>query len=130
MSIDAYARAHRMCAIDFLKLDVEGSEFDVLLGGADFFDSAPHLPIMQIEINRTTARAAGYTPEEMLEWLERKWGYSFHGVTFTGSLARISNIKKAGAASRDIMCIPPAGRARRHLRVDASRSFTAASANL
>jgi hypothetical protein len=58
--------AHRLARIDYVKLDVEGGEFDVLRGAAQFFARAPRRPIIQLEVNPATARAAGYTADSML----------------------------------------------------------------
>jgi FkbM family methyltransferase len=112
-SIDSYTRRRDIQAIDFLKVDVEGSEQDLLVGAADFFDRSPRLPIIQLEVNPATARGAGYIPEELLEWLERRWGYACYRVSLSGALVRFSSVHEAGSTLRDILCIAPAPRAQR-----------------
>ena len=45
---DAYMRAHQIDGIDFLKIDVEGAEWDVLKGFADAF-AARKIQMVQFE---------------------------------------------------------------------------------
>jgi FkbM family methyltransferase len=58
----------------FVKLDVEGSERDVLLG-AEKTLAASCPPIWMIEVNYETAAAFGYRPGELLEPFERRGDY-------------------------------------------------------
>jgi FkbM family methyltransferase len=104
-SLDQYADERRLSRIDFLKLDVEGAEFDVLRGAEKFFDRSQCRPTIQLEVNPATAKAAGYTTTAMLQWLQHRWGYRFYRVTLTGALAEFSTVNQAGADLQDIFCI-------------------------
>ncbi len=53
--------------IDFIKLDVEGSEWPALKG-AEHVLSKWH-PALMVELNQLTAAKAGYAVEDMVDWL-------------------------------------------------------------
>ena len=56
----------------FIKIDVEGSEMDVLDGGVESITSMH--PTIMIEINPWSARAAGVSPKILVDRL-RELGY-------------------------------------------------------
>ncbi len=61
-----------------IKIDVEGSEIDVLDGGATFIEA--NKPPIVIEINRWSAEAAGRNPKEIIDRLV-SLGYSSFATT-------------------------------------------------
>ena len=103
----------------YLKIDVEGSEWDVLFGGEKYLTGANVPPVIQIEFNPVTAERAGYSATEMLIWLKEKCGYEFYRNTVTGRLVKIRSLRELDAAVRDVFCFVPAVHAGRLIRARA-----------
>jgi FkbM family methyltransferase len=60
------------------KLDVEGAELAALRGAERLFSSDPP-PHLLLELNQKTAKAFGYHPLDLVDWvLERSPGYRLH----------------------------------------------------
>jgi FkbM family methyltransferase len=78
---------------DFIKLDVEGAELHVLRGAADTLKK--HHPKILLEFNAETFEAAGYTQNDMLDFL-KPFGYKFYTVETRGKLLPLdlSNMPK------------------------------------
>lgn len=55
--------------IDVMKIDIEGGELEMLEGAAETIRRWK--PVIFIEVNAITSRAAGYDHRELLRWLER-----------------------------------------------------------
>jgi FkbM family methyltransferase len=53
--------------VNLIKLDIEGAEWTALRGAADTLER--FRPLLMLEIGRQTCRAAGYEPEDFVEWL-------------------------------------------------------------
>lgn len=64
-------------ALDFLKIDVEGDELNVLIGGYNTIKKFK--PVMFIEINEHTLRRKGLTKLDIFNWLNKN-GYAFKNV--------------------------------------------------
>jgi FkbM family methyltransferase len=105
--LDGYVDKHPISRIDFLKCDVEGSELAVFEGADGFLRDTSVPPIIQLEVNPATARAAGYTTDEMLAWLQARRGYTFYHITVTGRLVPASSPQEAAARLEDIFCLVP-----------------------
>lgn len=63
--------------IDFIKIDVEGLEIDVLEGGKEVISK--HRPIMLIEVNEHTLRVKGHTKNDLLKAIS-DLGYTYRNV--------------------------------------------------
>lgn len=59
-------------SVDFIKIDVEGSEWAVLKGSQEVLRK--YRPALMVELNDETAALAGYSVEEMITWLQQ-FGY-------------------------------------------------------
>lgn len=59
--------------VDYVKIDVEGAEMQVLLGDVELF-SSPDAPIIFIEIIDKLQRRFGHSADELIRSLE-SWGY-------------------------------------------------------
>ena len=70
---------------DFLKVDVEGSEWAVLKGAERVLTSA-HPPVIICEMNEGTSQAFGYSVREVLDWIRGCAGYGAYDITRTGEL--------------------------------------------
>jgi FkbM family methyltransferase len=67
MPFDEYAAAHSLESVDFVKLDVEGSELRALHGMRGVLGRDE--PTLLVEVCRETARRAGFSPDDILDML-------------------------------------------------------------
>jgi FkbM family methyltransferase len=74
VSLDAYVTRLDVRGVSMIKIDVEGSELNVLLGARRLLERDG--PAVILEINPKTAPFFGYTPEDLLTIL-RDLGYAF-----------------------------------------------------
>lgn len=58
---------------DFLKLDIEGLEFDALQGAKNTI--LEHRPVMWVEVNESALARQGKKPEDLLQLVENGLGY-------------------------------------------------------
>lgn len=73
ITLDAWAGVQALAKLDFIKIDVEGAEYKVLLGGASTIRK--FRPLIYMEICRDWLREFGYEPGD-LERLLREFGYA------------------------------------------------------
>lgn len=76
-TLDKVVRAEGISRIDFIKVDVEGSEWAVLRGAEQVLKKFK--PGLMVELNEVTARKAGYDVNEMIIWLE-SLGYDAYEI--------------------------------------------------
>jgi FkbM family methyltransferase len=81
--LDTYADASGLDRVDFVKLDVEGGERDVLLGAERLLRRARATILCEIEPSRI--EPWGYAPRDIYDLLAA-WGYEWFAVT-PGTLA-------------------------------------------
>jgi FkbM family methyltransferase len=67
-SLDNYCQAQDITHVDYLKIDVEGAELQVLRGGANMIRTSR--PEMIIELHETMAPSLGYTTQDVIEYLQ------------------------------------------------------------
>ncbi|WP_057939945.1 FkbM family methyltransferase [Algoriphagus resistens] len=75
--------------VNFLKVDVEGAELQVLKGSLNTLKK--YRPILLLEINKDACIAGGYLPEDILELL-KPFNYSFSKIGIRGSLSKIDQL--------------------------------------
>lgn len=83
--LDAYAEAHGIDRVDFVKMDIEGGERDALLGGEALFRRTR--PALLVEIEPARIAPWGYDPSEIFE-LVASWGYEWQPGGIGNYLAR------------------------------------------
>jgi FkbM family methyltransferase len=74
-TLDGFALKKRLRAVDFIKLDVEGGELDVLRGGTHLLESRPR-PIILAEVQDIRTAPWGYRGKDILDYLgdrEYEW---------------------------------------------------------
>jgi FkbM family methyltransferase len=71
-SLDTEPQVQSLPLIDFVKIDVEGGELDVLRGAARTISR--HQPLVYCEMSEAWAGAFGYTPGDLLQFV-RSLGY-------------------------------------------------------
>lgn len=75
MTLDALTTGMGLDRVDLVKIDVEGMEFDVLMGGAETIQR--WTPLLYLEVASSQLERASATTREM-ESLLRSWGYRFY----------------------------------------------------
>jgi FkbM family methyltransferase len=93
--VDTPDAMHQDRRVDFLKMDAEGAEADVMAGATKLLDANPHL-ILVIEASPGALRKAGADPVALMESLADR-GYRFWMITEDGRAIRAT----AGAAMAD-----------------------------
>lgn len=75
-TIDNYCEKNNINKINFIKIDTEGYEYNVLLGAEKMLHSK-NIDIIQFEISKTPLESIGRNPAEIVEYLNRK-GYGVY----------------------------------------------------
>lgn len=79
---------------DFIKIDAEGCEYNILIGATNTLDR--YRPKLLIEINRAALKAQGSSAERVFRYLDR------HGYTY----ANIYPGQSLEGEQLDILCLP------------------------
>jgi FkbM family methyltransferase len=74
VTIDSFVEEARLERVDFIKIDVDGFDLEVLWGAKKTLDRFS--PIVLVELNHALA-TRGHTPSQAMEWmLERKYSHA------------------------------------------------------
>lgn len=84
--LDDLMEQDKLPAPDFMKIDVEGAELFVLKGAENTLRK--YKPALLLEFNKETSEAAGYTQEDLLNFLQ-PLGYEFYDVLQRGRLEKL-----------------------------------------
>jgi FkbM family methyltransferase len=88
VSIDDYCHSLGIYHIDFLKIDVEGAELDVLQGASAFLEKG-NISTIMFEISLPQVEAMHHKPEDCIQLLQR-YGYKTHSISQQGKLIPLS----------------------------------------
>ncbi len=88
LPLDSYLRRHGIEQIDFVKMDVEGAEIEVLYGATEFLRQEPS-PLWLVEVQDIRAQPWGYRAAEIVEFL-CDFGYRWFKILENGALAPVS----------------------------------------
>jgi tRNA (mo5U34)-methyltransferase len=100
-SLDEFVRDARL-VVDFLKLDVEGSELDALRGAAKLLETAPR-PVLLVEVYDIRTRPWGYRAREIVHLLDRA-GYQWCELLPDGTPQPIDASRESYDA--DLVAVP------------------------
>lgn len=70
-TVDSYCTKNNINKINFLKIDTEGFEYNVLLGSEKMLNNK-NIGIIQFEVAKTPLESIGKNPEEIIEYLNSK----------------------------------------------------------
>lgn len=88
-TLDSYVRQQGIAGIDFIKMDVEGAELEVLKGGASLL-GGERRPIVMCEMQDKRTEAFGYRAREIYQFLAGR-GYRWFSVAAGGGLQSCSD---------------------------------------
>lgn len=88
-TLDEQLKAIKIKEVNFLKVDVEGAELQVLKGALNTLEL--YRPILLLEINKDACIAGGYLPEDILGLL-KPFNYSFSKIGLRGSLNKVDRL--------------------------------------
>jgi hypothetical protein len=103
VTLDDFVAEHAIDRLDFIKVDTEGAEINVLTGAADTIRR--FRPGMFIEVNPEALARYGHRPEELRETI-RELGYLPHRATRTG-LQRFDDFASVSTYC-NVFCFPTA----------------------
>ena len=87
-TLDDFLLAEKVPAVDFIKMDVEGGELEVLKGATKLLQG-PRLPVLLLEVSDLRTAAWNYSAKEILFFLQER-GYAFFSLSAGGRLVPAS----------------------------------------
>lgn len=87
-TLDDFLERENLPHVDFIKMDVEGGEWEVLKGAAKLFQS-PRPPVLLVEVSDLRTAAWDYKAKEILLFLQER-GYALFSVSAGGGLVPAS----------------------------------------
>jgi FkbM family methyltransferase len=90
--LDDYLERQGITHVDFVKMDVEGAELEVLRGATSLLSRKPR-PVWMMEVQDIRTEAFGYSAKEIVEFL---WERDFHWfkITQQGKLLPLSDLSE------------------------------------
>lgn len=104
-TLDAYCEEHGIGRIDFIKMDTEGAEMEVLAGAKQLM-SGSFPPIWLIELNDETCAAFGYKPHQLIDELCSYHNYELYVIE--GAWGKTRKMKNSHDYHHgdNLLCIP------------------------
>jgi FkbM family methyltransferase len=87
--LDDWLREHKIEFVDFIKIDVEGAELEVLRGASKLLSTRPR-PVVLIEVAEIRTAPWGYSARETIH-LMQKMGYVWFNISSDGSLSGLQS---------------------------------------
>ncbi len=100
-TLDAWTQEEQLKRVDVIKVDIEGGELQALQGGKDLIERLR--PILIIEVQKETCKAAGYDQADILDFLE-PFRYRFEKIGRKGRLKRVT--AETLGDYQNILCTP------------------------
>jgi len=91
VSLDDYCHNNGINHVDFLKVDVEGAELDVLQGATNLFH-AGKIKCVMFEISLPQIQGMGHSPEDLYHFFHEH-GYDIYQILTDGSISKILETK-------------------------------------
>ncbi|HEX6992800.1 MAG TPA: FkbM family methyltransferase [Gammaproteobacteria bacterium] len=105
--IDDTVRSLGLSRVDVIKLDIEGGELPALNGAEDTVRR--FRPVLILEIGEEMCRAAGYAPQELIDWLHER-GYRLELILYGGRTRPLVPPIELGAYQNVVALPGPSGR--------------------
>jgi FkbM family methyltransferase len=85
--LDGWLSKHKISNVEFIKLDVEGAELEVLRGAEGLLSRTPR-PVILAEVQDIRTEPWGYRAKEIIEYLLQR-RFRWFSITATGSLQKL-----------------------------------------
>lgn len=104
-TLDAYLGDNEIEHVDFLKMDIEGSELDTLKGAGLLFDQVKK-PIMVIEMALATSKRFGYEPNDLISFISDQAPYRFFEIAENRGTVEEFELFRVGSVGANVLCVP------------------------
>lgn len=105
VTLDSYLNQKGTGPVNFVKVDIEGSELMFLTGAKKLFDQEVP-PIFLMEMALQTSSNFNYVPNDLIEFIGSRRDYDFYAVDeVNGSLKKIAGFPE-GDIGANVFCIP------------------------
>jgi len=102
-TLDNFVKEHNINKLDFIKIDVEGSEFNVLKGGKNTLKTLK--PVVVFEFNKLTKNLSGLNSDDLYKFL-KELNYKMYGFEYNFFI-NPNELKDLNVNNvSDILCIP------------------------
>ena len=91
LRLDDYVKERRIKHVDFIKLDAEGGELDILRGARRLLEHGPR-PVILAEVQDLRTQPWGYKAHEIVSYLESR-DFIWYGLTGAGKLETIGDAR-------------------------------------
>jgi FkbM family methyltransferase len=92
-TLDESVLSLQLSRVDLIKIDIEGGEYDCLLGAKDVLKK--YRPMLIVEVQEFTAKKAGWNTGVLFQYLEG-FGYEFFTIGKQGALSKLDRHKPIG----------------------------------
>lgn len=107
VTLDSYLSSKKVRPVDFVKVDIEGSELAFLEGAAGLFDQ-PVPPIIIMEMALNTSMPLGYRPDDLIRFIRDRGLYHFYKIDErSGRLLPIEGFDPDDIGA-NALCVPAA----------------------
>jgi hypothetical protein len=89
MRLDEYLRRKGIERVDFIKMDVEGAELEVLRGAAFLLSRKPR-PVWMMKVQDIRTEAFGYSAKDIVEFLRQR-DFHWFKITAQGTLLPLTD---------------------------------------
>ena len=89
--LDDWLADHKIDQVDFIKLDVEGGELDVIKGATNLLERRPR-PVILAEVQDIRTLAWGYKAKDVINYL-RDRGYTWFRISENGSTEELDIVQ-------------------------------------
>jgi FkbM family methyltransferase len=102
-TLDRFLGAEQIDKVDFIKMDVEGAELNVLKGAGELLAKSPR-PVWLIELFDMRTAPWGYAAREVVQLLAKR-GYRWYEIQLDGSLTPVEADRDVYDAN--LVAVPP-----------------------
>jgi Methyltransferase FkbM domain len=85
--LDEFLRRRTIQRVDFIKLDTEGAELEILRGARKLLSAKPR-PVLLVEVAEIRTAPWGYSAREILNFMEQL-EYLWFGIRPDGTLSKL-----------------------------------------
>lgn len=104
-TLDSYLQDNDVRDVAFVKADIEGSELAALRGASKLFEQKMP-PVFMIEMALATSKRFGYSPLELISFLDGRADYSYFAIDEKAErLTRIEGFDE-NSPGANVLCVP------------------------